>query len=233
VSFFSDNSTVPGDVIEVGCYKGGLTAELTYLSQEQGRKVHAIDICQESIYITKNLLVELGLENSVTFYLEDFFEFTFEPDFPDKVFLVVIDADHQYEAIKNDCLVLRSISDQVRGAVFHDFSLRYINNIYDSRVDEGIFAVFGTDVPLEMIGFLDSKNSPPHPEEGWYFEGYEGALLDFSKSGSYKKGIHFFQGGYKKCLSHSNKAICFLYHFIRKIWLMKTIRKVLLNIFYK
>lgn len=176
VLFFLRSNAFRGDnVIEVGCYRGGLTVQYAYLCHELGKHLYVIDIDEENLKHTQGLVQELGFAECATFHLMDYEAFTRSASFPGNTIATVVDADHSYEGCRRDCLTLQKVMRSSYGVVFHDFTLRYTG--WDGvGVDRAIYEVFGQDVRLYPIGFQSVASETPTPE-GAYLESNEGAIM--------------------------------------------------------
>jgi len=181
-SFLEEHNNTTGNIIEIGCFRGGLTSQLAFFCIEQKRKIHVIDICPENINLCKQMLTDLGLINCAEFFCMDFHQYSFLPDFFDDILLVVIDGDHRYEGVKKDSITLKENSNKIEYAIFHDYSLRSKKDP-NVLVDRAIGDIFGEGYPLIMIGDnalnedtrLNTLQKPL--DDNHYFIGSEGAIL--------------------------------------------------------
>lgn len=176
VLFFLRSNAFRGDsIVEVGCYRGGLTAQYAWLCKELGKRLHVIDVDEKMLEHTKNLVEELGYADVASFHHMDYATFTKSAFFPRATIATIIDADHSYEGCLKDCLTLQSVLPTMYGVIFHDFSLRYTT--WDGvGVDRAIYHVFGQNVRLYPIGFQSVSMESPSPE-GAYLENSEGAIM--------------------------------------------------------
>jgi predicted O-methyltransferase YrrM len=177
VLFFLRTNAFRGEnIVEVGCYKGGLTAQYAYLCKELGKRLHVVDIDEQLLNHTRELVAELGYADVATFHLMDYEKFTQSEFFPHATIATIIDADHSYEGCLRDCLTLKKVIHSMYGVIFHDFSLRY--HTWDGvGVDRAIYEVFGQDVRLYPIGFQSVCPGSLTPEVGAYFESNEGVVM--------------------------------------------------------
>ena len=176
VLFFIRSNAFRGDnVVEVGCYKGGLTVQYAYLCQQLGKKLHVIDYDKELLEETKKLVYELGYGNVASFYNMDYESFVSSESFPQNTIATIIDADHSYAGCLKDCNTLKKVLPSMYGVIFHDFTLRYTT--WDGvGVDKAIYEVFGQHVRLYPIGFQSVCSETPTPE-GAYLESNEGVIM--------------------------------------------------------
>jgi hypothetical protein len=176
VLFFLRSNAFRGDnIVEVGCYKGGLTVQYAYLCKELGKGLHVVDVDEQLLNHTRNLVEELGYADVVTFHLMDYDKFTKSNFFPNNTIATIIDADHSYLGCFRDCQTLKNVLQFMYGVIFHDFSLRYTT--WDGvGVDRAIYEVFGQNVRLYPIGFQSVCSEKPTPE-GAYLESNEGVVL--------------------------------------------------------
>jgi len=187
--FIFENSYKGGSIIEVGCYKGGLTAQLAFAAKVTGSHLYTIDIDRQWISHTQELLQKFNLQTHTTFYHGNFAEFADSTPFDKRPLLAVIDGDHRYEAVLEDIRSIYRLTKVPHAVAFHDFSLRYVepcnNFVANTFVDKAIFDSLGPDVELIRIGFqvdedpYTHKLSNPHSETGHYWEkhGSEGVIV--------------------------------------------------------
>jgi hypothetical protein len=180
--FIVENADKGGDIIEVGCYKGGMTAQLAVMANKFHRRFYVVDTSMAWRDHTEKLLERLGvLGPTIFFHIGRLISLVTSP-----TFLIILDADHRYDAVMADIAAIKKI--QPYAVAFHDFSLRHVSDVYG--VDRAIYDSFGPEVELVKIGdTTDKLNSPkvpyrpseqePHPDNGWYWEenGVEGVIL--------------------------------------------------------
>lgn len=180
--FIMQNQEHGEGIIEVGCYKGGLSVFLAFACRKLKWPFYTIDINNEFVQMTRSLLTKLGLAQDVSFFAGTLQDFAAKIRLKKNPLLAVIDGDHRYQGVLNDIKSLYQLNRRCHAAVFHDFSLRH-DVIQDERVDKAIFDFFGRDVHLTRIGEqFDEDTSYPlktHPsEDGHYWElnGSEGVI---------------------------------------------------------
>lgn len=176
VLFFLRNNAFRGDnIVEVGCYKGGLTAQYAYLCKELGKRLYVVDVDKDLLEHTEKIVKELGYADVVSYHLMDYETFTATKFFPNKTIATIIDADHSYIGCLKDCRVLQKVLPAMYGVIFHDFTLRYLS--WDGvGVDRAIYEVFGQNVRLYPIGFQSVCSETPTPEEA-YLAANEGVVM--------------------------------------------------------
>ena len=174
-----------GGVVEVGCYLGGLTAQLAYACKVLGRPLFVIDINWSYLAKTAAALDQLGSPGPVTFFHGDLRSFCATMQIKPAPFLFVIDGDHRYSGVVSDLWSILTSYPDARYGVFHDFSLRYDKASHqDVRVDRALMDTLGLDFPIHAFGKMAAPDSgfhlSPSPRDGHYHqEGQpEAALID-------------------------------------------------------
>lgn len=182
-SFVLENQEHGKGIVEIGCYKGGLSVFLAFVSQKLGWPFYTIDINQQFIGETKNLLGKLALDDHVTFFVGTLNQFVEQVKLADPALLVIVDGDHHYEGVLNDIKNIYRMNYQSYAAVFHDFSLRH-EDLPDERVDKAIYDFWGDEVSLLRIGeqFDENtsyplKNRPGPDGHYWELNGSEGVIV--------------------------------------------------------
>ena len=181
-------STEGNCLIEVGCYRGGLTAQFAWLGKQLGQHVHVIDIDPGYLQVARESVQETTDESNVTFHLCDFATFIkgdgrgINPSF------ALIDGDHYYKGVVADITALLSMQTRPAGVAFHDFSLRYADpELSQIRVDLALKDTLGHDFPHTPIGELSRQGGPLRTKPGadnshFHQEGFsEGVLVEFRK----------------------------------------------------
>ncbi len=102
--------------------------------------------------------------------------------------LVLIDADHHYDAVAADIRTLYAMASRPYAAAFHDFSLRYTTpELSNVRVDRALIDAFGEDFQHIKIGEIAAPGGPtlqitPQPDGHYHEFGYsEGVLIVLSQ----------------------------------------------------
>ena len=181
--FIMENREHGEGIIEVGCYKGGLSVFLAFACRKSGWPFYTIDISHEFVETTRNLLTKLGLAQNAHFFVGTLQEFAAQIKLKKAPLLTVIDGDHQYTGVLNDIKSLYRLNCQSYAAAFHDFSLRH-DAMPDERVDRAIFEFFGADAPLTRIGAQFDENTsyplrtrPSDDGHYWELNGSEGVII--------------------------------------------------------
>lgn len=182
--YILENAKREEAIIEIGCFKGGLTAQLAFMAKVTASRLYTIDIDPTWVSHTESLLQRFNLNTHTTYYCGTFDDFARTTIFTRKPLLLVIDGDHRYEAVVKDIQSIYKLNQIPKAVAFHDFSLRYVEK-FNTFVDRAIFDSFGQDIELIRIGqqIDDSSYMPkkanPDPKEGFYWEehGSEGVIL--------------------------------------------------------
>jgi hypothetical protein len=150
--FFANKFAAHGNcVIEVGCFRGGMSAQLAYLARKLGQRFEVIDIDANNLEYARAAAEMAGGSDSVGFHHGDFQSFVATADPKIRPTLVLIDGDHRYNGVIADIRTLYSMSSRPYSAAFHDFSLRMVaSELSDIRVDLALAHAFGQ-------GFSTSK----------------------------------------------------------------------------
>lgn len=170
----------PGAVIEVGCYKGGLSAQIAYICSLLNKDFIYIDIDEASIVSTKELLQDLGLSSMTRSYTGTFQSFLDGPGQDCHCSFVIVDGDHEYEATVRDIQTILMLKPIPCAAVFHDYSLRSGNT--NENVQQAITDTL-PDKDVALIGLKfngvehPTVNSPNPDGHYWQHPGAEGALV--------------------------------------------------------
>src|SRR5260370_37559594 len=92
---------------------------------------------------------------------------------------VFIDANHEYEFVRQDIETLYHLTQPPWHVAFHDYSLRSLDGLIG--VDRAIHEIWGPDAPLIRIGWPIGLDPQPVSELGhnWEPNGSEGAFFEF------------------------------------------------------
>jgi len=184
ISFILDNSDKGDVVIEVGCYRGGLSTTLAYTCKILGYPLFLVDKSQKHLEITRSTVRYFGF-NDVEYFLGTFADFVEQNSLDQQPLSVIIDGNHRYEFVMEDIRSLRRLDKSPYAVIFHDFSLRSLA-VLDIAVDKAIFDSMSVSVPVQFIGVqIDENNtfmptkSCPDEEKNIYWEmpGSEGAII--------------------------------------------------------
>ena len=186
LAFLGENYDKGAAVIEVGCYLGGLSAQLAAVCHRLGWRFYAVDVGETFIETTRSLLDGLGLGEISTTYVGTLRSFAHEVRPDVKATLILIDGDHAYDAVREDIASVYELPRLPYAAAFHDFSLRHPTT--GEFVDRAVRDAFGPSTPIRPIGLRILEGAPsgtfptrenPQPD-GHYWEapGSEGAVLE-------------------------------------------------------
>jgi hypothetical protein len=140
-------------LIEVGCFRGGLTAQFAAIAQVLGQEVHVIDIDAGYLEVAQQSVQTTVGATNVAFHLSDFAAFAARADERIRASLVLIDGDHRYAGVVADIHALFAMPVRPFAAAFHDFSLRYATpTLADVRVDRALSDSLGEGFPHTPIG---------------------------------------------------------------------------------
>ncbi len=178
------NFALGDNLVEVGCYRGGLSTQLALVASYYGLHVHLIDIDANYLQIAGDAIKSFGLSSFVSLHLMNFPAFVDEGRLRSRAVLILIDGDHRYEGVVADIRALLRMQPTPLAAAFHDFSLRYDRpELSNVRVDRAIHDEFGSGFDLEPIGEIAGPRSSirvdPSPQDGHYHEAGlpEGVLI--------------------------------------------------------
>ena len=59
-------------IVEIGCYRGGLTVQIAKLAAELGLKLDVVDVDEGYLQVARSTVAHFGLQDSVVFHLMDF-----------------------------------------------------------------------------------------------------------------------------------------------------------------
>lgn len=182
LNFILENKEKGAGVVEVGTYKGGLTAQLALICTRLGWPLWSMDVDSSSAATAADLLQRVGLTEAVNFHLGPLESFARTVQLRQRPVLVVLDGDHRYEAVVQDIASLYRLSPRPYAAAFHDYSLRHPTS--GERVSEAVADCFG-NVPVRLIGARMDGTGPyptkenPHADGHWWqVPGSEGAIVE-------------------------------------------------------
>jgi cephalosporin hydroxylase len=181
LSFVSDNASQGDCVIEVGCYKGGLTALLALACKHSGLKLYSLDIAQESVESARSVLAGVGLDQHAVVERITLQEFVASGRFSGKPVLCILDGDHAYNAVILDLDACAVLKPKPYAIAFHDYSLRHPTT--DERVSDAIDDYFGASMVRTLIGQPmngsgHATKEVPQPDGHWWnVPGSEGAIV--------------------------------------------------------
>ena len=168
LQFVRDNSELGGSVVEVGCYKGGLTTQLAWICRELGKQLFVVDVSAEYMDIAKRNVDQMVPRNAATWFVGDLSNFMKQHggDIPRPI-VVFIDGDHRYPGVVEDISAVLQTKNMPHALIFHDFGLRSrVPEYAEARVDLAILDSLGRDIRMRGIGEI----SYSHIEGPFYFE---------------------------------------------------------------
>lgn len=140
-------------LIEVGCFRGGMTAQFAYVARKFGQGLEVIDINADYLKLAREAVSLAGSDTLVNYHHCDLAAFVATSGSQIRPTLVLIDGDHRYDGVSADIRALYKMKTRPFAAAFHDFSLRYITpELASVRVDKALVDAFGPDFPHVKIG---------------------------------------------------------------------------------
>lgn len=180
LNFINDHRKHGHAVVEVGCYKGGLSALLALLCSRNGQHLFTMDIDPTAVASTNDVLDRCGVHGCATVFHGGLAAFAASGLLTSTPVLCILDGDHAYDAVKLDLEAVNLLSHRPYALAFHDYSLRHPTT--DERVDEAVRDFWNGKVTPRPIGLrMNGQGHPtreaPQPD-GHYWEvpGSEGAL---------------------------------------------------------
>ena len=169
-------------IIEVGTYKGGLTAQLSLICREYGWPLWTMDVDTSALETASNLLNKLGLADNVTFHCGALDRFV-QSELPiGKPVLVVLDGDHRYDAVRRDICSIYKLPVLPYAAAFHDYSLRHpsTGERVDQAVRDELPHLVPTPIGARMMGNgpYPTQERPSEDGHWWEVPGSEGAIVE-------------------------------------------------------
>jgi len=181
IRFIMANASPNSNIIEVGCYRGGLTAILAFLCKKLNIQLHSMDISDGSVKETRDLLDKLDISQNATIHNKTFQQFTREVKVVGETFLVIIDGDHSYKATNRDIKSVFELENQPKAIVFHDYGLR--SSQTDERVSDSISDCLPQvlHIPIgtshEEDSSLPTQENPSETGHYWLPGSSEGCLV--------------------------------------------------------
>jgi hypothetical protein len=146
------NAEMGDCLVEVGCYRGGLTAQLAFIAQRLGKRFISVDNDLSYIDIARRTVEAIVPGAPITFFHGTLAEYANTPVSEAKCILVVIDGLHSYQGVRQDIEALYCIDPLPHIGVFHDFGLRTEDG--DTAVDRALFDTFGQGFNYRPIGVM-------------------------------------------------------------------------------
>jgi hypothetical protein len=195
---FVDLNAARGDyVIEIGCYRGGLTSQLSYLTSKLGKDLYVVDIDQTMLDNAAQAVRDStgGIPESTHFFRGRLKDFLIQPGRSDRCLLAFVDGDHRYSGVIRDirALVHGRLSRPLSIA-FHDYALRHDAALSDVRVDRAIRDTFPDEVltPLgDLAGLSPLPTEPSSATKRAYYDkgGAEGVLVTLGPGVTERKAV--------------------------------------------
>ena len=159
---YADVFAPQGDaLIEVGCFRGGLTAQFALVGKRLGQHLHVVDIDPGYLNVARESVEAVADAEHVTFHLCDFTTFTQGVGRDVRSSLTLIDGDHYYNGVVADIRALLAMPTRPFGVAFHDYSLRYASpELSEIRVDRALHDTLGADFPHVPIGEVSRPGGP-------------------------------------------------------------------------
>ncbi|WP_337177159.1 class I SAM-dependent methyltransferase [Paludisphaera sp.] len=178
LSYLDMNADRGDFLVEVGCFRGGLTAQLAYFAREAGKDLFVVDVDPKYLNMARETVTRAlgGLPSCVHFVQADLRNFLARPRPSDRCVLLFIDGDHHYDGVVRDIrAVLDSGLERPLSICFHDYGLRYTARDHlDVRVDRAIHDLLGDHavIPIgEVAGFSGvMPTEPVVADSGAHFE---------------------------------------------------------------
>tara|TARA_R110000850_G_scaffold277144_3_gene424185 strand:- start:151022 stop:151765 length:744 start_codon:yes stop_codon:yes gene_type:complete len=182
LNYLVENRQYGCGVVEVGSYKGGLTALLAHVCKEFSWPLYTIDIDISAVESTRKLLSALDSLENTSIHHGNLASFVETEKLAEKPLLIILDGDHRYEAVVDDIHNVYKLSYLPYAAAFHDFSLRHPTS--GEKVDLAVKDCLG-NWPVKAIGARmngdDRYPTKDHPSEDghwWEVPGSEGAVVE-------------------------------------------------------
>ncbi len=179
-NFLRAASHIPGPVIEVGAFYGGLTVQLAALCREAGRPCFTVDVEAGCLAVTREHLARNRLDDACLPHHGDlasclqgeWFGAFREAHGPP--LLVIIDGDHRYAGVRADIAAVQRHAQGTRFLAFHDVGLRFVRReLAAIRVDLAILHALDT-APARRLGVtagqgpLRTTPNPADPEDDYH-----------------------------------------------------------------
>lgn len=181
LNFVYDHRESGRAVIEVGCYKGGLSALLALLCGRNGLRLFTMDIDPTAVASTNRVLEQCGVHSCATVFHGGLAAFAVSGLLDQTPVLCILDGDHAYDAVKRDLEAVYLLPHRPYAVAFHDYSLRHPTT--GEQVDEAVRDFWNGKVAPRLIGLRMSGQGHPTRQapqpDGHYWEvpGSEGALV--------------------------------------------------------
>jgi Methyltransferase domain len=182
LNFVTEHRHRGAGVVEVGTYKGGLTAQLAVLCQAFGWPLFTMDISQPFLDTARTLLESLQLADCVRFHCGNLASFAGQFALQHRPVLAILDGDHRYQAVIDDIAAIYRLNQLPVAAAFHDYSLRHPTTGED--VERAVTESFGDRMVCPIGAQIRGDAAYPtreHPSDDghyWQVPGSEGAIVE-------------------------------------------------------
>jgi len=164
LSFILENQARGDCVIEVGCFYGGLSAQIAHIAQKIGKALYIVDVSETCLAKARETVEAIAPKADVYYHCGSFASFVAEQLNQIKPIVVFIDGDHTFEGVTADIYSLYQMQPMPHAAVFHDFALRVPTADYLAGVKEAIYATLGQDFIHTPFGEIAGEGSTIHTE---------------------------------------------------------------------
>lgn len=191
-----------GCVIEVGCYRGGLTAQIAAICLKWQKQLYVVDINADYLNIAKLSVATAVEQDNTIYFLGSLTDFYASGVLVHDPILVFIDGDHRYAGVVQDITAILASERPPYAVAFHDFSLRYANaDLADVRVDRAIYDNFGSAIRLAPLGEiagtgLTAKTEPQADGHYHQFGQPEGVLLLYEEMHAAAQQLQHVRGSH-------------------------------------
>lgn len=174
-------------VLELGCYRGGLSAIMANHITGKIAELWVVDFDPNMTSHASGLLKQFGLDMNVRFRACTLQQLVREGGYPENVSLAVIDADHRYQSVLEDIRTLKRLEHRPRRIIFHDYGLRYPEGsvFTDVNVQRAVQEEFNNS-DIRLIGSAPGQGGlgtadNPGKSDGCFFVDREGAVVSLSE----------------------------------------------------
>lgn len=142
LSYLDMNADQGDFLVEVGCFRGGMTAQLAHFALERSKQLYVVDIDRKYLDMARaSVEAALGESPACVHYVEQTLDGFFSlRRTSDRCVMVFIDGDHHYAGVVRDIkAVVNSSLQRPVSICFHDYGLRCTaNDEADILVDRAI-----------------------------------------------------------------------------------------------
>jgi hypothetical protein len=182
--FLLDNEQLGGPIIEVGCHRGGLTAQLAFMAKIVGTHLFVVEFSQARLSHTQSILEKLSLNTHTSYHQGTLETFAGDVTLVKKPLLLAINGHHRYDQIVEDIGFVQRLNQIPHAVAVHGFGLRSAD-ANETFVEKAIYDNFGETVNLIRVGEQadQARNMPkqgnldPGIELHWEEHGSEGVIL--------------------------------------------------------